>query len=252
MQIIQFASSVEIILRRLYTRYIKKPESHSYVAMFHDVATEAVDKEGMSFSVTKYQFEKYLQGSKKNGKQFVDDVCSFPKMGRDGILLTFDDGLKSVEDVVLPICRELGIPFTVFVVTGYVEKEGYLSWKSLMNVAKDPLVTIGSHSVSHPMFRELSVEKKEEELKDSKKALEDRLEIEINDFAFPYGSLQAVDRESCKMASKIYRRIYVTRPTVFSEHLFLKRGHNYEIPRIDMSHYLKGGQFDVSCADASY
>lgn len=70
------------------------------------------------------------------------------------VLLTFDDGLKSYAQFVVPILKTYNYPSVLSVVTGWVDgkniPEEYrgklLSWKALRTLLKSPLVEIISHT----------------------------------------------------------------------------------------------------------
>lgn len=65
-----------------------------------------------------------------------------------------------------------------------------ITWDMLEELAKDPLVEIGSHTVSHPRVSALAAEDAMRELSESRKRLQEKLNVPVNDFAFPYGRLK--------------------------------------------------------------
>src|SRR5690606_34422179 len=108
--------------------------------------------------------------------------------GERGVLLTFDDGLASVAAQALPPLQAYGAPAALFVTTQHVETpsrwlpayraaalRGFgalervppalghelydgLSREQLARCARHPLLTIGSHTVTHPDLTRLSRE----------------------------------------------------------------------------------------------
>lgn len=62
-----------------------------------------------------------------------------------------------------------------------------ISWDMLERLAKDPLIEIGAHTVSHPRVSSLSPDAAVAELKGSRTRLNERLGIDVQHFAFPYG-----------------------------------------------------------------
>lgn len=62
-----------------------------------------------------------------------------------------------------------------------------MSWEMLEDLVEDPLVEIGSHTVSHRRISSLSVEEATLEMAGSRNRLEERLGIPVKHFAFPYG-----------------------------------------------------------------
>ena len=63
-----------------------------------------------------------------------------------------------------------------------------LTWEQIVDLAEDPLCTIGAHTVSHVSLPELSDEKIRKELSDGKKKIEDRIKKPVKHFAYPYGN----------------------------------------------------------------
>ena len=53
---------------------------------------------------------------------------------RKGLLISFDDGCANAHTLVLPLLRKMGIPFSVFVTTGYVDTDKVL-WNDLLEFA---------------------------------------------------------------------------------------------------------------------
>lgn len=62
-----------------------------------------------------------------------------------------------------------------------------ISWEMLEVLAKDPLIEIGAHTISHPRISKLSPEAALAELEGSRARLNERLNINVQHFAFPYG-----------------------------------------------------------------
>jgi peptidoglycan/xylan/chitin deacetylase (PgdA/CDA1 family) len=62
-----------------------------------------------------------------------------------------------------------------------------ISWDMLEHLAKDPLIEIGAHTVSHPRISSLTSSEAVAELEQSRIRLNERLGIDVQHFAFPYG-----------------------------------------------------------------
>jgi peptidoglycan/xylan/chitin deacetylase (PgdA/CDA1 family) len=108
------------------------------------------------------------------------------------LAVTFDDGLRSVLDHAAPVLCDLGIPWTVFVVTSWVDgrhptaAELMLTWTDLERVIAMG-GRVGSHSVSHADFGRLSPAEAEDELGRSREAIRRRLGATVREFAIPFG-----------------------------------------------------------------
>jgi len=64
----------------------------------------------------------------------------------------------------------------------------YLSWEQLGVLSRNPLVTIGVHTVSHAALATLPANEAAREISASRQELETRLNIPIRHIAYPYGS----------------------------------------------------------------
>ncbi|MDC0436231.1 polysaccharide deacetylase family protein [Candidatus Pelagibacter sp.] len=65
------------------------------------------------------------------------------------ILITIDDAFASFYDAAWPYLKKEKIPFILFVSTETVGNNGYMTWKQIKKLEKEPNVHIGNHSHSH-------------------------------------------------------------------------------------------------------
>jgi peptidoglycan/xylan/chitin deacetylase (PgdA/CDA1 family) len=81
-----------------------------------------------------------------------------------------------------------------------------MNWDDLLSL--DPqLITIGSHTMSHPILTTLSAQEIETELTESRQRLEQRLQRAIEFFCYPNGSY---DSQAYEVAKKTYRAAVTT------------------------------------------
>jgi peptidoglycan/xylan/chitin deacetylase (PgdA/CDA1 family) len=116
--------------------------------------------------------------------------------------LSFDDGHPTWRDVVAPLLRELGVPATFFLTTSTIDQHSAgqdgsggpadgLSWQDCRDLVAAGFA-FGSHTRSHRHLSEMEDGSAAREIYGSKAEIEDRLGVEIKDFAAPYG-LPGVD-----------------------------------------------------------
>ncbi|HYZ90478.1 MAG TPA: polysaccharide deacetylase family protein [Myxococcales bacterium] len=119
------------------------------------------------------------------------------------IILTFDDGYEDAYTTVLPALRARRMRAVFFIVTSFVgadeshrtvrDEDGirrrYLVWPEIRGLAAAGM-EIGSHSVSHRRFADLTGDEVQSELKRSKQGLEDALGRGIEVFSYPYNSVR--------------------------------------------------------------
>lgn len=144
--------------------------------------------------------------------------------GRRYTAVTFDDGFVSVVENALPVLRARRIPCTLFVPTGCLGShpswianghpdghETVISPTVLARLSTDGLVTIGSHSVTHPDFRTLGDEAAREELARSKADLERIVGKHVDLFSFPHGATDSRTLEFARLAG--YTRVFTIEAT---------------------------------------
>jgi peptidoglycan/xylan/chitin deacetylase (PgdA/CDA1 family) len=114
----------------------------------------------------------------------------------DAILVTIDDGFRSVYTEALPILREYKIPAVAFVTIDSIGRarettqsgDAYLTWDQIALLAEAG-VTIGSHSLTHRSLGKMSRSEVEEEVARSREILRQRTGAAVEAFAYPYGTL---------------------------------------------------------------
>jgi peptidoglycan/xylan/chitin deacetylase (PgdA/CDA1 family) len=126
----------------------------------------------------------------------------FEISSKPSVVITFDDAYENLLDNALTVLEEFQVKCSLYVVTGYVgERPGWLKGsghidehyalmgrEQICNIAKNPLVSIGSHTHTHPKLPLLSLSEIRAELVTSKNTLEKLLGCEIHDLAFPHGA----------------------------------------------------------------
>lgn len=154
----------------------------SAILIFHHISDNPpVCKSGCKLSYDK--FTGLLEGF--DNYATLTEVVEKPSERH--IAVTFDDGLKDVYEMAYPFLKERNIPFTVFIVTDFLDTEGYITTENLRELASDGLVTIGSHGVTHKNLNSLSAEEQKAELTESKRIIESIIGKPVNAFAFSHG-----------------------------------------------------------------
>jgi peptidoglycan/xylan/chitin deacetylase (PgdA/CDA1 family) len=112
-------------------------------------------------------------------------------------VLSFDDGMDNNHAVLLPLLRELGVPATVYVISGLIGRPNpwmaeatgarMMTEAELRELATSG-VEIGAHTVDHPDMAQLDEAACLEQMTASKAALEALLGTPVETFAYPYCS----------------------------------------------------------------
>jgi peptidoglycan/xylan/chitin deacetylase (PgdA/CDA1 family) len=66
-----------------------------------------------------------------------------------------------------------------------------LSWDQIREMAKSG-IRFGAHTITHPVLAKLSEKRLEEEIAGSKKVIEERLQVPVRHFAYPFGQLAEI------------------------------------------------------------
>ena len=167
------------------------------VIMYHDI----LPKKQVFFDVTPEELEQHLRLIQSNGvtpislDQLVTHLRTGLPLPSKPILLTFDDGYGGHYDYAYPLLKKYGYPAVFSIYTSNVGKNTgrtHVTWQQLQQMVADPLVTIASHSVTHPLdLRPLSNNQLMIEVMVSKRILEAQLGIPIRYFAYPSGKYDA-------------------------------------------------------------
>lgn len=163
------------------------------ILMYHDILPE---KE-VFFDVTPEEFEAHLQYMQQQGvtpisaKQLMDHLTKGFPLPEKPVLLTFDDGYAGHYQYVYPLLKQYNVPAVFSIYTSKIGKNigrSSVTWEQLRTMAADPLVTIASHSVTHPEdLRGLPANRLRYEIVESKRILEENLGISIDYFTYPVG-----------------------------------------------------------------
>ena len=131
----------------------------------------------------------------------LDDFIAWKKgekqVPEKSLLLTFDDGWKSVYSDALPILREFGYPFTLYLYKNYVDGGGKALTSPMIREMIVAGTTIGSHSVTHPYPLTIKKHLKKgpdafdaflrKEMGESKRFLESNFAVKATTYAYPGG-----------------------------------------------------------------
>ena len=113
-----------------------------------------------------------------------------------------------------------------------------LTWGQIKQLASDPLVTIGAHTVNHYVLSNLSADEVQYEILESRRILEAKLEKQIEHFAYPFGNRREAEAREFSIAAHCGFKTAMTTRTgniFFSHDSHLNTLPRYDLTQIDIS-----------------
>ncbi|MBL8551740.1 MAG: polysaccharide deacetylase family protein [Hyphomonadaceae bacterium] len=108
-----------------------------------------------------------------------------------------------------------------------------MSWEEVRELAADPIVTIGAHTVGHYALAKLDAARARAEIEDGAKALEAALGARPEHLAYPYGDPRAAGPREFEIAKELGFASAVTtrKGLLFNAH----RAHVHALPRVALN-----------------
>ena len=169
------------------------------ILLYHRIGPIRAD----SMTVTTVHFKEQLDLLRSNGysaiplERFVAwRLRSGPAPAPKSVVVTFDDGHASVYSEARPILAVNSIPATLFIYPSCISRASYaMTWDQLSEFAATPSFDIESHTFWHPNFKQESKRLNptaygafvDNQLRNSKTVLEEKLNHRISLLAWPYG-----------------------------------------------------------------
>jgi peptidoglycan/xylan/chitin deacetylase (PgdA/CDA1 family) len=121
------------------------------------------------------------------------------------VIITFDDGRKSVYEKAYPVLKKYDMPATLFVITSMpgTDSETYLSWQEIRTLA-DSGWEIGGHSHTHPNLTKISEADAVHEVEQSFRILSEKGFSPVS-FATPFGVYNGMVLQLIKGYYKAHR-----------------------------------------------
>jgi peptidoglycan/xylan/chitin deacetylase (PgdA/CDA1 family) len=125
------------------------------------------------------------------------------------VVITFDDGYRSVYEEAFPVLQRYGMSATVFLTVGKadaansreslpsLEGRSMLSWRSIREMHNYGIM-FGAHTMTHPDLTHLPMDEVKQEILASKEIIENALGTSVSTFAYPYGRYNDLVREIVK------------------------------------------------------
>lgn len=168
-----------LILSKIFNK------SNPISLMYHTISDTQI-----SIATSINELRKQFQYLKDNNYNVIGE--NETSTNSKDIHLTFDDGYVDNFNVLFPILQEFNYKATIFITTGFLGKEfkyglSLMTESQIIELSKSDLITIASHTVTHPKLDTLTYKEQYMEIANSKKYLENLIGKEVNIFAPPFG-----------------------------------------------------------------
>lgn len=193
------AHLVKVVAKRAFALADRglKPMSGPRILIYHQVGANL----GREMEVSTRAFRSQLEWLSASGGTVVDLETAIARRNEPGsdklFVLTFDDGFEDVYDNAFPLMRDRRLPFTLYLTTQPIETgdpidsrypgASPLTWSQINEMIESGLVTVGSHTHTHPHLERISVKQIDNELDVSDSLIERRTGIKPRHFTYPWG-----------------------------------------------------------------
>jgi peptidoglycan/xylan/chitin deacetylase (PgdA/CDA1 family) len=177
----------------------------------------------------------------KDAVAALDHPDGFPERA---LVLTFDDGYRSVYETAFPLLRAHRMTATVFVTTGreFAQPEGrqagrlppqcgreMLSWEEIREMSAAG-IEFGAHTLTHPDLTRLPADRLQGEIGGGREEIERVTGVAVRSFAYPFGrwNRRAIDEVKRSYACACTDRLA----------LASRRCDRFTLPRVD-AYYLR-------------
>ena len=174
-------------------------------------------------AVERAKFGRQMDVLLRHAKPVPADLGVLPPDGAAYAAVTFDDGFQNIVDNALPELRMRGIHATLFIVTeslgsnrawehrgGDDTRHEQVMCAEQLSKIEPELVSIGSHTMTHPFLPSIDKNQLDLELAGSRNKLKEITNRDVKLLSFPYGAFNQSIIESCRQAG--YERVFTALP----------------------------------------
>lgn len=176
----------------------------------------AIDERSSVISFSPALFERGMARLRQAGFRTItlQAAAEYLRRGKPfperSVVLTFDDGYRSVYREAFPVLQKHGMTATVFLTSGRPDSarteerlpelngRERLSWREIREMARHG-IDFGAHTLTHPDLTRLSRDAAEREIVLSQQIIQEALGSRVISFAYPFG---AYDRVSIEIAKR--------------------------------------------------
>jgi peptidoglycan/xylan/chitin deacetylase (PgdA/CDA1 family) len=203
-----------------------------------EVVTDKRDFLRKNMAISPAELKKEIEDLRNQGYQFIF-INEIPKLlnmkmvptGKY-VAITFDDGYRDFYTDAFSIIKQTGVKATIFVISGFINYQNYMTDQQIKEIAHSGLVEIGAHTIHHVDIKSVTPAEAENEVVGSKTYLETKYGIKVESFAYPYGAFDDKIVQIVKNASFTSAVSDISGTTQSQSNL-------YSLSRIRVGYYFK-------------
>ena len=170
------------------------PKGYIPIMMYHFVVSEHHPGDNQ-LHTTRLHFERQMKFLTLMGfhpitlNELFEIKMGIKKPRGREVVITFDDGNETFIPFALPILEKYHVPAANFLVSESLryQTHGSMSLDDAKQISTHPLVTLGSHTLTHPNLTRVSLDQAANEIELSKRNLEEALSQQIEYLSYPEG-----------------------------------------------------------------
>lgn len=159
------------------------------IIMYHSIRNDSYDAdisipvgrfhEQLKFFTSQYDIVKL--------STVIERVKRNEKAKKDELVITFDDGFKDNCENGLPLLQKYNCPATIFLICGLIGSNDDMLTLPQIRKMQEASIEFGSHTMNHPILSTLTIDQAKAEIFESKRILENYLDVPVRFFAYPKG-----------------------------------------------------------------
>ncbi|MBM4272697.1 MAG: polysaccharide deacetylase family protein [Deltaproteobacteria bacterium] len=182
------------------------PEGYQTVPVlcYHQFSSK---KSRTKIAVSAEMFDGHMAYLKDNGYHVItlstlrDFIEYKQRPPKNSVVITIDDGWKTMKTIAFPILKKYGFKASLFVYTDLIRSEPNnvtLTWDEIKEMVDEGIIDVQSHTITHGDLTKLSEESLERELAESQRIIKEHLGINATFIAYPYGTIDERVMEKLK------------------------------------------------------
>lgn len=207
--------------------YIMRPTSYVHILNGHMIDWHHDnDEDGERFGKLLKELHRYCDFV--NIEEAIRMIVNHVQVKRPTIAFTFDDGWRDCYTQIAPQLEKYGVNAMFFINPNFVDAADNHDWAYIENFTvnttkspgkypmtwaqiqelKEKGFKFGAHTLDHYCINDDNIAELEHQIGDCKTVMEEKLDVQCEYFAFPYGRLEHANPRSIDIACKYYKYVF--------------------------------------------